>query len=166
MDFDLRLSNPSSIAQQQKLELISTRFDIAGKAPEGVVDRNWIRKNVMGLTNADIENIEKGREEDKLRDLELEATTSEATGGGDDALGGEDAGEEPPADLFASDDRGSSLLTGLKDKESTDDEEEENEVTYSISDEDAPMKAQSQIRNVFNEPIEKKSIRPSICRHA
>ena len=156
LDFDLRLSNPSSIAQQQKLELISTRFDIAGKAPEGVVDRNWIRKNVMGLTNADIENIEKGREEDKLRDLELEATTSEATGGGDDALGGEDAGEEPPADLFASDDRGSSLLTGLKDKESTDDEEEENEVTYSISDEDAPMKAQSQIRNVFNEPIKKK----------
>ena len=155
LDFDLKLNNPSSIAQQQKLELISTKFDIAAKAPEGIVDRDWIRKNVMGLTAADIEAIEKGREDDKLRDLELDATTSEATGGGDDALGGEDAGEEPPADLFASDDRGSSLLTGLKDKESTDDEEEENEVTYSISDEDAPMKAQSQIRNVFNEPIKK-----------
>ena len=48
IDFELKLSNPSSIAQQQKLELISTRFDIAGKAPEGITDRRWIRKNVMG----------------------------------------------------------------------------------------------------------------------
>ncbi len=39
MDFNLKLSNPSSIAQQQKLELISTKFDIAGKAPEGLVSR-------------------------------------------------------------------------------------------------------------------------------
>ena len=156
LDFDLKLSNPSSIAQQQKLELISTKFDIAAKAPEGIVDRDWIRKNVMGLTNVDIEAIEKGREDDKLRDLELEATTSEASAGGADAVGGEDTGDEPAGDLFAADDRGSSLLTGLKGEESTEDEEEESEITYSIDDEEAPMKAQSQIRNVFNEPIKKK----------
>lgn len=156
LDFDLKLSNPSSIAQQQKLELISTKFDIAAKAPEGIVDRDWIRKNVMGLTNVDIEAIEKGREDDKLRDLELEATTSEASAGGADAVGGEDTGDEPAGDLFAADDRGSSLLTGLKGEASTEDEEEESEITYSIDDEEAPMKAQSQIRNVFNEPIKKK----------
>ena len=33
-DFELRLSNPSSLAQQQKLELIRSRFEIAGAAPE------------------------------------------------------------------------------------------------------------------------------------
>ena len=31
LDFELKLSNPSSVAQLQKLELISSRFDIAGK---------------------------------------------------------------------------------------------------------------------------------------
>ena len=44
LDFDLRLSNPSSVAQLQKLELIITRFDIAGKVPEGMLDRTWVRK--------------------------------------------------------------------------------------------------------------------------
>ncbi|MAE82112.1 MAG: hypothetical protein CMB80_05210, partial [Flammeovirgaceae bacterium] len=47
VDFDLKLSNPSSIAQQQKLELIRARFEIAGTAPEGMVDKKWIRKNVL-----------------------------------------------------------------------------------------------------------------------
>ena len=49
MDFELKLSNPSSVAQQQKLELIARKFEIAGTAPEGVVDRQWIRKNVLSL---------------------------------------------------------------------------------------------------------------------
>ena len=43
LDFTLKLSNPSSIAQQQKLELIRSKFEIAGTAPEGVVSRKWIR---------------------------------------------------------------------------------------------------------------------------
>ena len=88
VDFDLKLSNPSSIAQQQKLELISTRFDIAGKAPEGLVDRRWLRKNVMGLTDEEIKFIEEGRLEDKQADADLEASGGE--GGGD--LGGGDEG--------------------------------------------------------------------------
>ena len=36
LDFELKLSNPSSIAQQQKLELIRTKFEIAGSAPEEI----------------------------------------------------------------------------------------------------------------------------------
>ncbi len=158
LDFDLKLSNPSSIAQQQKLELISTKFDIAGKAPEGIVDRQWIRKNVMGLTNADIEKIEEGREEDKLRDMELEATSpeggEEAAGGdigGGEELGGEEAGADS---LFAGDEPLGGLLAGYSESED-EEEEEEDGAPYSIDDEEAPMKAQSQIRNMFNEPIKK-----------
>jgi len=153
LEFDLKLSNPSSIAQQQKLELISTRFDIAGKAPEGIVDRDWIRKNVMGLTNTVIEAIEKGREEDKARDMELEAITPE--GGGGEELGGDLGGEEGEG-LFAADAPQGALLIGepFEDEEG-EEEEEEEELLFSIADEEAPAKAQAQILNVFNEPIKK-----------
>ena len=49
LDFELHLSNPSSMAQQQKLDLIRTKFEIASGAPEGLVDKSWLRRNVMGL---------------------------------------------------------------------------------------------------------------------
>jgi len=72
VDFELKLSNPSSIAQQQKLELIRTKFDIAGQAPEGIVDREWIRKNILELNEDEIKRIEYGKKADKLSDLKLE----------------------------------------------------------------------------------------------
>ncbi|MBT7915307.1 portal protein, partial [Candidatus Bathyarchaeota archaeon] len=72
LDFELKLSNPSTIAQQQKLELHRMRFDIAAAAPEGIVDKYWIRKNIMGLTDDEIDRIERGRMEDKQIDMELE----------------------------------------------------------------------------------------------
>jgi len=71
-DFELRLSNPSTIAQQQKLELIRTRFEIAGTAPEGSVDKGWIQKNVLGLTDEEIKDILQGRIQDKINDAEVE----------------------------------------------------------------------------------------------
>ena len=72
LDFELKLCNPSSVAQQQKLDLIRTKFEIAAQAPEGFVDREWIRKHIIDLNDDEIERIEKGREKDKLREMELE----------------------------------------------------------------------------------------------
>ena len=146
IDFELKLSNPSSIAQQQKLELISTRFDIAGKAPEGLVDRRWIQKNVMGMTDREIEKIDEGKVVDKEEDLALEAIPApEAPGGeagGGEETGGEEGGEAEG--LFAGDDRGEQLLSALPStgKESPiDDDDEEDEIEKpSIEDEDAPSK--------------------------
>lgn len=175
MDFDLLLSNPSSVAQQQKLELIRARFEIAGTAPEGMVDRRWIRKNVMGLTDEEIRLIEEGKVEDKISDLELEAAKAPGTeegeggdaggggdlfGGGDeggDDAGGDDAGGE---DLFAADYTSGDLLTAKpgesKQKDDDDDSDDDDYVNIlSIDDEESPTKAQKQIRNAFNEPIEK-----------
>lgn len=125
MNFRLSLNNPSSVAQLQKLELIKTKFDIAGAAPEGAVDRAWIRKNILGLTNEEIERVKEGRKQDKLEDKEIEAATEaapeeaapeESSGGGGGAppeagaepeSGGEGGEAEPEAggeeDLFASD---------------------------------------------------------------
>ena len=61
LDFSLKLSNPSSIAQQQKLELIRSKFEIAGQAPEGMVDRSWIRAHILDLNPDEIESIERGK---------------------------------------------------------------------------------------------------------
>ena len=78
-DFELHLSNPSTVAQMQKLELIRARFEIAGQAPEGSVNRRWIQKNVLGLTEVEIDEIHQGRITDKKKDLEIEAITGEPT---------------------------------------------------------------------------------------
>jgi len=53
LDFTLALSNPSSLAQQQKLSLIEQKFTIAGSAPEGMVSKTWIYQNIFGF-NRDI----------------------------------------------------------------------------------------------------------------
>ncbi len=91
IDFELKLSNPSTIAQQQKLELFRSKFEIAGQIPEGMVDKRWVRKNLIGLTDEAIEEIEDGREADKKRELELEAIQPPGAPG---AAGG-DTGPEP-----------------------------------------------------------------------
>jgi len=74
IDYQLKLSNPSTIAIQQRLELWSTRFDIAGKAKETeLVDMNWIHKNILELNDNEVRAIEKGLRIDKIRTAELEA---------------------------------------------------------------------------------------------
>ncbi len=113
LDFNLRLSNPSSIAQQQKLELIRTKFDIASAAPEGIVDKEWIRKHILDLNNDEIVRIEKGRETDKLREMELETVqlpTSE-----EDALEQAQADSDSGDDFGASDEAGGGEGGGLSD---------------------------------------------------
>ena len=153
INFELQLSNPSSIAQQQKLELISTRFDIAGKAPEGVVDRHWIRKNVMNLTDYEIDKIEQGRIDDKMEDIEIEqAGAEEAAEGGDEGFeGGEDlfAADTPSAD--------SNLLDGMPIAKSSYsrassaelDEDEEDDDEISVDTSGSPIKANGEMRNAF-----------------
>ena len=166
LDFELMLSNPSSVAQQQKLELIRARFEIAGTAPEGMVDKEYIRKQVLGLTDEQIARIEEGRLTDKIKDLEVEGASAE--GGGDagagDAAGGDDAGGDEGGGLFAGDikaEEDEKLLTALpatdphKSNDDDDSEDDDDFQLLSIDDDEAPAKAQKQIRNVFNEPIKK-----------
>jgi len=160
-DFELRLSNPSTIAQQQKLELIRTRFEIAGTAPEGTVNRGWIQKNVLGLTNEEIKDVFKGRIQDKIDDAEIEST--EVPGGAE--AGGEmgaPPGEEEGGGLFAADNPRGELLTALPSSEEglVDEFEEEEDfvLNLSIDDDDAPIKAQNAIMNAFGEPVTKRRV--------
>ena len=172
IDFTLNLTNPSSTAQQQKLQLIATKFEIAGKAPEGIVDRRWIRKEIMGLTNEEIDAVKEGRISDKKEDAELDAAVAAMgggseggagggeTGGGSGEAGGEEVGGAEPGGLFSGDRKDDDkLLTALPGKnrsseEVLDDEEEfEFDGSLSIDDEDAPIKAQNKMLNVFGGPI-------------
>jgi hypothetical protein len=74
ISFDLKLSNPSTVAMQQKLEALSTKFEIAGKAKETkLVDQDWIQKKILDLTDDDIIKIEAGVRRDKIREAEIEA---------------------------------------------------------------------------------------------
>jgi len=141
LDFELALSNPSSIAQLQKLELISTRFDIAGKVPEGMLDRRWVQKNVLNLTDKEITEINAGRIADKLSDAEVEGAGSEEAGG-DDA-GGDEGGDG----LFAGDHKTGKSLTAAPTGLDEDEDEDEDELfQFSIDDEDAPLKAQAAVK--------------------
>ena len=101
MNFTLRLSNPSTVAQQQKLELIRARFDIAGSAPENMVDRHYLQTEVLGLNEEEIEKVDDGLIEDakmmsKLEAAGLEAGEGGGSGGGGGAglLGGSGGGAE------------------------------------------------------------------------
>jgi hypothetical protein len=139
----------------QKLELISQRFDIAGKVPEGMLDRRWVQKQVLGLTDKQIEEITEGKKLDKIEDAEVEAAGSEE-GGGEEG-GGEEAGG---GGLFSADvPSGDQLLVavpGDKTKVSdprhdmmSDEDDDEDEIdigALSIDDLDAPLKAQAAVK--------------------
>ena len=169
MDFTLKLSNPSSIAQQQKLELIKAKFEIAGTAPEGLVSRKWIRKNILEMTDQEIDSLKEEKKEDKIEDTEIEAAGKEAPAAGGEeggaTAGGEEAGGEEGGGLFSGDRPRGSLLTAspARDDHDSEDEEDFDEdsefITPSIDDVEAPIKISNQIDkmgkklNMFGEPI-------------
>ena len=116
VDFELRLSNPSSIAQQQKLELIKMRFEIASGAPEGLVSKTYIRKNILEMTDEQIEQIRKERikDTDEEKGVEVgsqagpagEAAPEAGGGGATDLFGGGGGGAEGGGESGAGGDAG------------------------------------------------------------
>ena len=133
LDFELQLSNPSAIAQQQKLELINTKFSIAGSAPEGMVSKTWIRKNVMGFSRDEIVQINSELVSEKIKDAEIEAAQAAGAGGDDGGDAGEDdGGDDAGGGLFAADQTIGDILNGNKTDRSMDyfneaDEENDSE---------------------------------------
>ena len=152
LDFDLNLSNPSTIAQQQKLELYRTRFEIAGTSPEGLVDRRFLRKHILNLTDDEIKKLEEGKFDDKMIDLEIEAVKipgeEEEPGieGDTDMAAAEPGGAEEPEELEAGDIKvlppGSKVLSSNDVNEA---EEDDKVVNFTLEDEDAPIRAQNQV---------------------
>jgi hypothetical protein len=101
-NFTLRLSNPSTVAQQQKLELWRARFEIAGSSPEGMLDKQFIRKEIMGLNDEQIRQVDDNRLKEKLVDVTIE----QAGGGGGDLGGGDNPFGDGGDDLGGAPDTG------------------------------------------------------------
>src|SRR3990167_26383 len=106
-NFTLRLSNPSTVAQQQKLELWRTKFEIAGSLPEGMGSTNFVQTHVWGLTDEEKREIREQQVEEAKFRASIESVVAASSpegapaegglfGGGETGLGGggEAGGEE------------------------------------------------------------------------
>jgi len=137
-NFTLRLSNPSTVAQQQKLELWRSKFEIGGALPEGMGSKQFIQKEIWGLNDEQIATINEQRKQEKVTDAEVEAASSgteaePAAGGaeeetpaaGEEETGGEEAGGggEAGGGLFAGDEPADDAEPGAKLLLSIDDED-------------------------------------------
>ena len=161
-NFTLRMSNPSTIAQQQKLELWRSKFEIAGTAPEGQMSKEFIRKEIWGLNDAQCKEIDDQRLKEKFVDQAIESASTAGSGeesdeeveasdeqGKEEEEPGEEPGEE--LDLFAGDDVIQKnpyldLLTAGDDPE-----DEDIDIKFSLKDVEVPVKAQRQIdRALYN----------------
>ena len=146
-NFTLRLSNPSTVAQQQKLELWRAKFEIAGSAPEGQVSKEFIRKEIWGLNEEQCKQLDDQRLKEKLVDGAIE-NAKPAESGGEESGGDEGGGE----DLFSGDDisqkePGLDLITAGDDPG----DDEDFPVKFSVSDIEVPVKAQRQLdRALYN----------------
>ena len=172
-NFTLRLSNPSTVAQQQKLELWRAKFEIGGSAPEGVVSKKFIRKEIMGLNDEQVEALDDERMSEKQIDDAIEGgpggAGGEDAGGGTDDLfgggggggeggagGGEEGGTEPPEGGEPPEENAGEepeeetepqhqLLTGADDR----DDNESFALKVAMGDKDGPIKPQSQLQKAL-----------------
>ena len=160
LDFQLTLSNPSTIAQQQKLELYRTRFDVATTANniEGLVSRDWVRKKIFNMTDDQIDDLKEQRELDKLDDLRIESVTLPTPEGedvGDDSVEDDTVAPEPvpgPTDLADADTPNKRNLQILSEPDFN---------RFSLKDADAPIKAQNRVDKISKDlglPISEKVV--------
>lgn len=79
INFTLKLSNPSTIAQQQKLELIKTKLDIANSQydkEKGLISKKYLQKSVLEFSEDEIETIRAEQEEEAAFDKLLGAVVA------------------------------------------------------------------------------------------
>ena len=92
VNFWVTMANPSTISEQQRLELWRLKFEVAGMAQEGIFDRGTIQRRIFNLKNDEIEGINVGRRFDKLQDVELEGITAQPQPGQEPTAGGDEGG--------------------------------------------------------------------------
>lgn len=177
INFTLRLSNPSTVAQQQKLELWRAKFEIAGSSPEGMMSKPFIYRNIMDLTDEEIDEINKERLRDKIIDAMIESGPGGEEGGpggggagggdlfGGGGIGGEGGGDE---DIFAGEEGGAEESeeetppeenAGVEPEEdeepeldlltSSDDQSDPEQFELPSIDGDKPVKVSPQLKHVL-----------------
>ena len=78
IDFELSMTSPSTIYEQEKLTLYNTKVDLAGSMIEKkLFSKEWIYKNVFNMTDDDQKMMELGLIEDGKEAFRLEKISSE-----------------------------------------------------------------------------------------
>jgi hypothetical protein len=78
VDFDLNLTNPSTIYEQERLDLWEKKNTIArDMKSEALVSKQWIYDNVFNFTSEDVEKIKKEVIEDKKTEYRLSSIENE-----------------------------------------------------------------------------------------
>jgi len=177
-NFTLHLSNPSTVAQQQKLELWRSKFEIGGSLPEGMGSKEFVRKTIWGLNDEQCEALDDQRYKEKIVDAAIENAKPEEGeggeegggeeegggdlfGGGEEEGGGEESGgeeetgggeEEGGGDLFAGDDVGEKE-PDVELLTSSD----EPDIDMPLYEKDkVPVKAQSQLKKAIYDSSRRK----------
>ena len=164
-NFTLRLSNPSTVAQQQKLELWRAKFEIGGSLPEGMGSKHFVQHEIWGLSEEEIELIDKQRMKEKQLDNAIEAggggeggEAGGGGGGGEDLFGGGGGGEEEAGggeeETPPEENAGEEPEEEVTDKElltSSDDQEdgEDFALKLSLQDNDSPVKPKNQTQKDY-----------------
>ena len=92
LNFDLELTNPSMIHEQEKLELLTQRKDIANDLLENkLVSREWVYDNIFDFNQHEKEKIFEGIIEDQKQKFRMTQIEDE---GNDPVESGEKAGDE------------------------------------------------------------------------
>jgi hypothetical protein len=76
IDFELRLSNPSTVALQQKLDLWKTKIDIVGAVDQietRFLPMHWLYKEILGFTEDEIAGLREQLKNDKKFAVELDS---------------------------------------------------------------------------------------------
>lgn len=84
IDFELRLSNPSTVALQQKLDLWKTKIDIIAAVDQietKFLPMDWLYKEILGFTKDEIKGLRDKLKDDKRFAAELDAITEPDTTG-------------------------------------------------------------------------------------
>jgi len=93
INFELELTNPSMIHQQEKLELLTQKKDIANDLIENkLFSREWIYDNIFELNDQDKADVFDGVIEDRKQQFRMEQIETEGTDpaeGGGEEQGGE-----------------------------------------------------------------------------
>jgi hypothetical protein len=107
ISFNLKLNNPSRLAELQMLEYMRTKFDVANAIPEGTYSKRWVANNILGLSDSEFLRNQQETFYDRKYQQSLEAIVEEGAEdvlggglGGDSGLLGDDipagSGEVPP----------------------------------------------------------------------
>jgi hypothetical protein len=123
IDFQLKLNNPSRIAEMQELEQLRTRSDVAASLAEGYFGKEFIWKKIFGLSDREIVEQINSMYTDMKRDVLMQQLTeANTTDGGIGPGGGGGPNEEMGSAGLVEPEDGPKESDGILLSKPTDDE--------------------------------------------